>query len=348
METEQAEAVLQSSSLRCRPLQERELISSLSQISIDGTVSQRHRGSDRGVTFGMAFYSEGNEDGSELAVPLPMPVEEPARGRRMSYESIARFSTDSNDGAPPRLPKRPVPSSVTDSLEGHTNTESELVPDQTSSAALITTNNSPCQRPTRILSTLKSTEPEDNLECMEYGYGNVENVSVMNVSASRKPSPPRSPQRQSDNNGPPQRPFRLDSHAELLDDDLDEAVDMHAASHVPYIRRQSSEFSPPNMPERIASLVEPFNDNDSSVQLSNEDDSSHHVAIRISPAIEKSSCPTTRPMPDNQGPPQTPVRSDSSAEPLDDHGNDCDYVIGAASFGGNGAQTGATNSFAMP
>jgi hypothetical protein len=349
METEQVEAAFQSSLLGCTPLQERERISSLSLLSTDGTGSQKIRGSDRSVTFGMVFYSEGNEDGSELAVPLPMAVEEPIRGRRMSYESIARFSTDSNDGAPPRLPRRLVPSS-TDSLEELLKTEPELTTDQTSSAKLIPSNNGRRQRPNRILSTTESTE-ENNLACSkECGYGNVENVYVMNASASRKPSPPRSPPRQSDNNGPPQRPFRLDSHAELSDDDLEEAADIHAVSHVPTLRQVSSEFSPPSMPERIESLAELSNDNDSSAQFSNEDDSSRHVAIRISPAIEKSSCPTTRPKLDNQGPPQTPVRSDSSAELIDDDScSDCDHVIGDSSLplDGNCAQAGATNLIAL-
>jgi hypothetical protein len=173
---------------------------------------------------------------------------------------------------------------------------------------------------------------------LKFEYANVQSSSVIKiVSPSRRPSPPPSsppqpPQRPSDNNGPPQRPFRLESSADFLYDELEESALMHAISNVPTHRRFSVESSLPQKPERIESLAE----------LSFDDDSSH-IAIRVSPAIETSSCPTTRrPKPDNQGPPQTPVKVDSSAVPIDDY----HYAVAAVSFDRNCAHL-ATNIVAI-
>ena len=133
------------------PLPRKELISSLSQGS--GSNGPK-RSSNRSVTFGMAYYSEGNDDGSELALPIAPPShkEVPAgpvgvlpleAERRFSYDSIARFSCDSiQHGAPPRHPPRRTSfSSVNsnDTEEANTSSHNEGSP-----------NRGPPQQPTRM------------------------------------------------------------------------------------------------------------------------------------------------------------------------------------------------------
>lgn len=77
-----------------------------------GAASRHSSGSRRSVTFGMAFISEGNDDGSEMAVPLGLAEsdeedKDEARQRARTRNSMARFSTDSvQAAAPPKPPSR--------------------------------------------------------------------------------------------------------------------------------------------------------------------------------------------------------------------------------------------------
>lgn len=105
-------------------LARRDMISSVSMDSISSDPNRRS--STRSVTFGMAYYSEGNDDGSELVIPIEpidLPMETGSsssilqpRGessaevpiqRRKSELSLARFSLDSCvQNAPPSRPPR--------------------------------------------------------------------------------------------------------------------------------------------------------------------------------------------------------------------------------------------------
>jgi hypothetical protein len=76
----------------------------------------------------------------------------PARGRRMSYKSIARFSTASNNEAPLIPPKRSNPSS-SEFWDGRAKTEPEVTADQTKIAEMTANNHGPPKRSTRIVST---------------------------------------------------------------------------------------------------------------------------------------------------------------------------------------------------
>ena len=239
---ENEEAVLPDSEKS--PFARNECMSSLTLGSSTG--NGHKRSGNRSVTFGMTYYSEGNDDGSERAVPIePLEVQEARetttsegpnpRMRSRSHDSQARFTCDSsNHKAPPRPPRRP--GSCADIIDVISSTDtggtdSELTSPPPSPSSPISEAESPGdstpRMPDRICSTVEALDPDNDID--NHAQAQPPRlpdriVSIAELSTTSEEDKAFDKKNANYSQRPPQQPVRVPSHADVLLDDDDSST----------------------------------------------------------------------------------------------------------------------------